>query len=84
MVPGRTVRGCCIRRILGGRTVSIYLNVYVKFRAFGITFGTISKTVKVSLPLDGGRLVFTDAENVPPADAKVLINERGVKLLLWQ
>ena len=46
----------------------IYLHIRVKFRAFGITFGTVEQSnIPVPLPL-----------TVPPFDERVVFNDRGI------
>lgn len=59
---------------------SFYIRLYVKFRAFGITFGNIDKTWRVTLDPPSAREAY-----IPYPDfAHVIFNERGVKLSAWK
>jgi hypothetical protein len=60
--------------------LGVYL--YVKFRALGITWGTL--TVCKSFGFDGRQVTGGDDwQEAVPSDARVLWNGRGVTLKIW-
>ncbi len=61
--------------------MKLYVYLRVKFRAFGITFGNYEWQYRVELGPPPA--VFKDDSPIPNS-ARVVINERGVVLKLWQ
>ena len=62
-------------------TVGVHVNV--KFRAFGITFGTYSNSASLTYSLSGGFSVkITGA--TPPSSTTTVFNERGVLVQVWE
>lgn len=60
--------------------IGVYLSV--KFRAFGITFGTYTNGARLSVGPQGIQFSITGATGVP-AGAETIFNERGVLLEAW-
>lgn len=58
----------------------IFINLYCKFRAFGITFGTVRTQVRLDFT---PKLQWSPDHSPFPENAKVPFNERGVKLTVW-
>ena len=69
--------------------LQIGLFIAVKFRAFGITFGSFSRTLTLGVDVTTGKLVFSDGgPNTTPNTttsglATTLLNERGVLVQAW-
>ena len=61
---------------------SVGIRVYVKFRLFGITFGTFDRSVSASIGT-GGALAFTVVSGPPASGVTTLVDERGVLLQAW-
>lgn len=61
--------------------MSIRVRLYVKFRALGFDLARFEKQWKLAL-IDGKILVSEETVNYP-ADARVLLDKRGVKLSAW-
>jgi hypothetical protein len=61
---------------------SIGIRVYVKFRMFGITFGTFDRSVSASIG-SGGAVGFTVVAGPPAFGVTTLVDERGVLLQAW-
>ena len=61
---------------------SVGIRVYVKFRLFGITFGTFDRSVSASVGT-GGALAFMVASGPPASGVTTLVDERGVLLQAW-
>ncbi len=58
-----------------------YIQISCKFRAWGITFGTLSKEWSVSEAFVFDEVPFSET---PPTTAKKLLDWRGVKLFVWR
>jgi hypothetical protein len=73
--------------------LQIGLFISVKFRAFGITFGSFSRTLTLGVDVTTGKLVFSDGgpnttpgvstSGSPSGLATTLLNERGVLVQAW-
>lgn len=57
--------------------IGIYLKC--KFRAFGITFGSVEKSFRLNVP----KFTWGATDDVPPGDATQIYNDRGVTLKVW-
>ena len=53
----------------------------VKFRAFGITFGTVTQSFSVTI--NGIAISWSLTNALPTSAAKTLYNNRGVLFQLW-
>ena len=62
--------------------LSVGIRVYVKFRLFGITFGTFDRSVSASVGASGA-LAFTVVSGPPTTGVTTLVDERGVLLQAW-
>ena len=60
--------------------LSLGVHVRVKFRAFGITFGTVDQAFNVSVV--NGKVAWAPGA-VPPAGTTTLYNDRGVLVEVW-
>jgi hypothetical protein len=60
--------------------LGVYLSV--KFRAFGITFGSFAKALSIGLDTTSNKLSFGDG-SAPSSGATTLVNERGILLQVW-
>lgn len=61
--------------------MGIGIHLAVKFRMFGITFGTVDQSVAVRFDPNTSRLSVTPA--VPLPGAQVVLDQRGVLLAVW-
>lgn len=58
------------------------INLYIKFRAFGVPLGTLHKQFAASAKVSG--FSITEVPVTPiPAGVKPVLNKRGVKLTIW-
>ncbi len=62
--------------------MSITIQLKVKFRAFGITFGNLAKQAFVSIGVNGLNYSLSPV-TTPPPSAHEVIDERGVRLVIW-
>lgn len=58
-----------------------FVRVFVKFRFLGFDLGAIDKTFRVSASAQG--VSGTESGVIMPADAKKLVDQRGVRLWVW-
>ncbi len=63
--------------------MSFHINLNIKFRAFGITFGRLNRTIVLNYGLDQKTFSVQSSNDVVPAGARVLFDERGVLLTGW-
>lgn len=65
------------------KTMNFYLDFNVKFRIFGITLGSVHETLDVTLDLVTKAVTWKFSPVQPPAGAKALFDQRGVKITVW-
>lgn len=62
--------------------VSLGVRVYVKFRIFGVTLGTLDRSFTASLG-SSGAIGFATVSGPPAIGLTTLLDERGVLLQVW-
>ena len=63
--------------------MSLNIQLKVKFRAFGITLGSLAKQAFVAIGINGVSYSLGPVTE-PPVGAHNVVDERGVKLTVWQ
>ena len=56
-----------------------HIQIEVKFRGFGVTFGTLKRRWAVALPFE----FHPEPSGEVPVFAKKLLDERGIKIHVW-